>query len=359
VTPAGIVARPSLGLLLVLLAPIACAPAGPGPANGTPPRSGRFGSLRDLVLIERPELGVPAALFVDRFEVTRGDWAEFAASAAGQRLGADRPAVVGNLALPMASLDLRQARAFAQWRFLRLPRRSEWEFAALRDGRSRFPWGGRIDPARANTAELRLGGPTPVGTFESGRRAGGNEPYDLVGNVSEWTESVPPRWWAEDRETWTLDPQAAPVWSGAIARQHPALSVWAWPGGILPPALGAELGGARVPREVVGSDFQRPMVELLIAVPAGDRRAGVGVRLCSTAAELLQALQQWRGTMSEAEREQLQRFVARGEHRRVLQQTWQQLDDEPSPPAGSAAAWLRAEFGPGAPPAPATGELPR
>ncbi|MEY3161262.1 MAG: hypothetical protein RIT25_1253, partial [Planctomycetota bacterium] len=39
-------------------------------------REGRFGSLRDLVVFDRPaEQGGP--FFLDRFEVTRDDWTQF------------------------------------------------------------------------------------------------------------------------------------------------------------------------------------------------------------------------------------------------------------------------------------------
>ena len=61
---------------------MAACPHEAGPANvGTPPRAGQLGSLRDFVLIARSENGRLLPLFVDRLEVTRGDWAGFAQTA--------------------------------------------------------------------------------------------------------------------------------------------------------------------------------------------------------------------------------------------------------------------------------------
>ena len=330
--------------MVVLLAAACSGDAAAPSAAGTPARSGRFGSLRDLVLFERPDLGPAAGLFVDRFEVTRGDWAEFAASAAGQRVGAEAASVGGGLALPISSVDLRQARAFARWRLLRLPRRSEWEFAAVGDGRSRFPWGSRVDATRANTVELGLGAPTAVGTFESGRRAGGDQPYDLVGNVSEWTESVPLRWCEPigERDSLVLDPVMSLPAARQLALRHAGLRVWAAPAALFPAGLLAELGGEQVPHEVVGGDFQRPMLELSTPVPAGDRRSGVGLRLCATVQELLQTLRDDPLTPTESEWEQLRRFVARGRHRTALVQAWRQL--APASGGGPIAAWLATEL---------------
>ena len=188
-----------MGLVLA-----ACADAGKEPAEALQ-RAGRYGSLRDLVLFASTDPVDAEALFVDRFEVTRGDWKEFAVSEAGRAAGAPTVLSGGDPDLPIGGIDLTLARAFAAWRFLRLPRREEWLVAAAVDGRSRYPWGGRDDPLRTNSAELGLGRATPVGTFESGRRGGGDQPYDLVGNVSEWTESVPVAWWsaATSRPRWT------------------------------------------------------------------------------------------------------------------------------------------------------------
>ena len=329
------------------------------PQAATPPRSGQFGSLRDFVLFERPGDREPA-FFLDRFEVTRADWREFAATNAGRAVDADAANVLGDGSLPVGRVDLRQARAFAAWRFSRLPRREEWDFAALADGRLGYPWGDKDDRTRTNTGELGLGEPTPVGTFESGRRPGSDQPYDLVGNVSEWTETVPPDWWARDVETavptrtvlrgvfslfdgkavvYLLERQRVPVppephprnqldplASASILWQRvlsfPALAVWQEAGGLVPLSCLVEVGGGQVPREVVGADFSTKMTQLVEAVLSSDRRDRTGFRVCATPRSLLQALVLQSHDVKEQDLEQLRRFVLRGRHRAALAAVW-------------------------------------
>lgn len=232
----------------------------------TPPRAGPFGSLRDFVLLEQPgPVGTdgetsPGFFFLDRFEVTRADWAGFAATAAGRAVAAEAVALGGDPSLPVARVDLWQARAFARWRFARLPRADEWRRGAVGDGRNRFPWGSKEDSTRANTGDLGLGEPTPVGTFESGRRADG-WPYDLVGNVSEWTETVPSSWFVTADEQ-VLD-RAAQLrgsqlswelsWAMREVQGAPALAVWQGPGGVLPLSFVLAVGDDRLVREIVWS----------------------------------------------------------------------------------------------------------
>ncbi|MEO6593397.1 MAG: SUMF1/EgtB/PvdO family nonheme iron enzyme [Planctomycetota bacterium] len=294
---------------------------------GTPPRSGRFGSLRDFVLFERSDGGNGVALFVDRFEVTRGDWTEFAASAAGRAVDANSARLGGEPAEPVGGIDLKQARAFARWRFARLPRSEEWSLAATGDGRSRFPWGGREDATRANTADLGFGEPLPVGTFESGRRAGADQPYDLIGNVSEWTESVPWSWCTSEPLgmdlLWrSLDLPGSCASGRRQALRTPALAVWQLPGGVLPLIVAAAAAGDVVPREVVGADFQSRMESTAELTPAGARRERTGLRLYATPRELLLALLAPGVAARPQDLEQVRRFVRRGRHRAALAAVW-------------------------------------
>ena len=305
----------------VLLAGLAACD-GEAVPNAQLQRQGRLGSLRDLVLFERPGQPMARALFVDRFEVTRGDWTQFAATTAGREVGADLVAVDGDAACPVAGVSFRQAQAFAQWRCLRLPTRAEWELAATGGGRSLYPWGDRAASGRANTGELGLLAVTPVGTFESGRRAGGDQPYDLIGNVSEWTQSVPARWFLDE-----LDPSAGLPRVLAGVRRCRSLSVWGSTSAPFPAAWLVQMGGDRVLREVVGADFQTTMaradrdqqVEALVeSVPAGDRRQRTGLRLCGSATDLVAALCACTTAPTPAEVGQLQEFVRRDGHRQVL-----------------------------------------
>ena len=137
----------------------------PGPGRGPVLREGRFGSLRDFVLVDRDGASAGAALFVDRFEATQADWLQFAASASGADVGAGAVIVKGRSSLPVGGMDLRQARAFARWRCGRLPSEEEWLRVTGGGGRSPFPWGSKEDATRANTGDLGndIGGfPSPV-----------------------------------------------------------------------------------------------------------------------------------------------------------------------------------------------------
>jgi hypothetical protein len=301
-------------------------------------REGPLGSLRDLVLFERAaDAGGP--FFLDRFEITRGDWSEFAATGAGAVVAAPRPRIIeaDDDLLPMAGIDLAQARAFARWRRCRLPRADEWEHAR---GRFRYPWGEVLWPACANTGELGLGRPLPVGTFESGRR--GEGPYDLIGNVGEWTESVPTSWFLHERL----------ALSGACAARarlygQPGLALWQLPG--MPPPVGllVAVAGDQAPREIVGFDFASSLgppdqlpTPWQLERPPRDHGDTLGLRLCATPAELLLAVAAEPADHGAAERRQLRRFVARGNHAAVLHAALR--DRAIELPAAARAFW--AEF---------------
>ncbi len=82
--------------------------------------------------------------------------------------------------LPVVMVNLWEAQEWAAEHDLRLPTAAEWEHLRLA--------GGAEDPAArtfANTLDLGLGRPLPVGVFERGRTSLGG--YDFLGNVWEWT----------------------------------------------------------------------------------------------------------------------------------------------------------------------------
>ena len=306
-------------LATALLLTVACkegAPAASGSQTASQ-RTGRFGALRDLVLVDSSE-----GLFVDRFESTQKDWAEFAATPAGAAAGAGEVALVGRMSLPVGGMSLQQARAFARWRCCRLPSEREWLRVTRGGGNAPFPWGSKEDATRANTGDLALGERMPVGTFESGRRAGGDAPYDLIGNVREWTESVPLEWCQDD------SPDPSSFWrSVRRVRRQPCLGQWADRFGIVPGGVVAVLGGEGVPRRCVGADFETQMRFVRQrrhdTQAAGERRMRTGVRVYTTAGELLARVAAIPGSVSAVEQLQLAAFVARQEHRAVLREAYE------------------------------------
>jgi hypothetical protein len=298
-------------------------------------RSGRLGSLRDLFLFARAD-AAGGPFFLDCFEVTRGDWLEFARTAAGRAVRAPPPHIerMDDDSLPMAGVDLVQARAFAHWRCCRLPRDDEWSYACTSGNHNVFPWGeaGPQDDVRANTQDLGFGGPTPVGAFESGR-VGESGPYDMIGNVAEWSETVPKWWFREDRDG------LRPVWSARCQLTAAAgMAAWALPGAPWSPVLIVEAARQQAPREVLGSAFAQPRAELVVERLAGERGDTIGLRLCTSPGELLVALARDRSSFDREDRRQLERFVRRDGHAEVLRSALAEFGDD-GPLDAAARRW--------------------
>ena len=92
--------------------------------------------------------------------------------------------------LPVTNVSMLDAEAYCQWlsnltgKLWRLPRESEWLWAAGRQGDSLYPWGNETpDRNRANFAGY-FRGPTVVGAFPAGGASAGC--LDMAGNVWEW-----------------------------------------------------------------------------------------------------------------------------------------------------------------------------
>lgn len=127
-----------------------------------------------------------AAYFIDRYEVTNGDYFRFVSAKAFPTLphwqnGRPRS---DQVRLPVTYVDWVEATAYCQWAGKRLPTEAEWEAAARGPQGWIYPWGYFFDPRRANVGGLQSG-PSPVGSFPRGKSPFGV--YDMIGNVWEWT----------------------------------------------------------------------------------------------------------------------------------------------------------------------------
>ncbi|XP_067834321.1 inactive C-alpha-formylglycine-generating enzyme 2 isoform X2 [Heptranchias perlo] len=98
---------------------------------------------------------------------------------------------------PVVQVSWIDAKAFCQWKGMRLPTEEEWEFAARGGlGGRVYPWGNKFQPNRTNlwqgkfpdqdTAEDGYHGVSPVNAFPPQNNYG---LYDMLGNVWEWTDS--------------------------------------------------------------------------------------------------------------------------------------------------------------------------
>lgn len=206
----------------------------------------------------------PRPLLVDRFEVTRADWKAWYESLGVRRDPVCEPFLStwksDSGHWPASFMTLVEAREYAASRGMRLLTAREWLRIAC--GTSErpydYPWGGKRALSVANTLELDLRNPLPVGTFEQGRNP--LSIYDLSGNVWEWVED--------------------PI---AIGEKAAGLT-WAMGGSYL----------SHLRR--LYDDSQEPMALDELDLDPLSRFGDVGVRCCADAEEYLRShAEQWNG----------------------------------------------------------------
>ncbi len=84
---------------------------------------------------------------------------------------------------PVVGVSWDEAAAYCKWTGKRLPTEAEWEKACRGESKeTRYPWGDKIDPDRANYKKSGKGKTAPVGSYEPN----GYGLYGMSGNVWEW-----------------------------------------------------------------------------------------------------------------------------------------------------------------------------
>ncbi len=151
-----------------------------------------------VVLPSVKESGEFRACFMDKYEVTVGQYATFLDESdywpdddvgflyrtplPGRDLERRREA---DDEFPVVCVNYHDAQAYASFYGKELPSLEEWLAAAQITPDRPYPWGDRFNKFFCNSLRSGIGAPVRVGTFESGRSP--YDCYDMAGNVAEWT----------------------------------------------------------------------------------------------------------------------------------------------------------------------------
>lgn len=124
-----------------------------------------------------------APFWIDRYEVTNNQFAQFAGRAAQESHWTDP-------LRPRENITWFEARDFCAKRGARFPTSAEWEYAARGPGNLIFPWGNAFIPGNVvyNPGQDFDGPSAEVGSKPGGVSWVGA--YDMSGNVWEWTSTV-------------------------------------------------------------------------------------------------------------------------------------------------------------------------
>ena len=166
-------------------------PAGPF-FMGNNPEDGKLGFEISVDSIPKHRVKLKA-FYIDRFEVTIGDYRRFV-----QESSHETPSIWKDYEMfgypepeddhPVVDVNSYDAEAFCRWAGGRLPTEAEWEKAARgTDGRV-FPWGNHMKPEYVTTEDRGRNFTTPVGSMEKDVSPYGL--FDMGGNAMEWTSSV-------------------------------------------------------------------------------------------------------------------------------------------------------------------------
>lgn len=140
---------------------------------------------------ERPAQRVTLqAFWLDRTEVTNGQFSQFAKFArnTGIGRGGEWQMEPGKEHHPVVHVPWRVAAAYCRWAGKRLPTEAEWEYAARGTDGRKYPWGNTWEDSRARFSGNRRDQAAAVGSYPTGVSPFGA--LDMAGNVWEWVGSL-------------------------------------------------------------------------------------------------------------------------------------------------------------------------
>ena len=173
------------------------------------------------------------AYYIGKYEVTNAEYYAFWVSDASRRHTPENFAHLPDIGEwparakqfpnhPVVGVSWHDAKAYAEWRGMRLPTEAEWEKAARGYTDRTWPWGNAMEPY-ANTSAVDDGYDNqlaPVGSFPRGKSYYGA--LDMAGNVWEWTAD-----WYSDVYYWR-SLQANNNASRSAKRNPPGPDVGSW-----------------------------------------------------------------------------------------------------------------------------------
>jgi len=144
------------------------------------------------VLSDEPQerVFVPG-FYIDRFEVTNAEYAEFVAATnwPPPALWHGTTPPIGREKNPVTAIRYDDAEAYARWKGKKLPTREQWMRAYRGDHDWLFPWGDDYDTSRANVDDNKKY-PYLSPVTETPRDVTASNVFNMVGNATEYVRGV-------------------------------------------------------------------------------------------------------------------------------------------------------------------------
>ena len=148
------------------------------------------GALKALAAEQQERVFVPG-FYIDRYEVTNAEYAEFVAATSWPPPslwhGATPP--IGRENNPVTDVRYSDAEAYARWKGKKLPTREQWMRAYRGDHDWLFPWGDDYDASRANVGDNKKF-PYLSPVAETPQDVTASNVFNMVGNATEYVRGV-------------------------------------------------------------------------------------------------------------------------------------------------------------------------